>query len=90
MERNLIIHRKKRNVDPQIVDYRNTVSEVIEKLEDYIELPKVIFDPSSDFDRLIVGLSTERFERGWGEIKLFRSLSELFKYRESMDNKVQQ
>ena len=86
---NLIVHRKRRNIDPEMYKYRKTIHDLIEKLEDFIQLPKVIFDSNSDFDRMIVGISTETFERGWGEIKLFRSFSELLEYQEERMKKTQ-
>lgn len=88
-ERNLIVHRKRRNIDPEIDKYRKTVHDLIDKLENFIQLPKVIDNPNTDFDHLIVGISTETFERGWGEIKLFRSFSELIEYKEERMKKNQ-
>ena len=81
-ERNLIVHRKRRNIDPEIDKYRKTVHDLIDRLEAFIKLPKLIDNPDIDFDRLIVGISTETFERGWGEMKLLRSFSELIDYQE--------
>lgn len=47
-----------------------------------MQLPNIINDIEKDFDKLIMGIAVEDFEKGWGQVRLFKSFSELLLYQE--------
>jgi len=86
-ERNLIIHNKKRKIHPDMIKFRISVNDLIQRLENYMELPIVIKNIETDFDKLILGIAIEDFEKGWGQMRLFRSFSEMVLYQEEQKDR---
>jgi len=84
-ERNLIIHKKKKSKNPEIETMRDNVIDLIEKLEEFMNNPKVIEDVKKDFIKNPLGYFLETKEPKENpqtvKIRIFKTFSEMVKYK---------
>ena len=79
-ERNLVIHFKKQKFNlSEIEKLRASVFKVIESIEDYLHLPKILsVDIEKSFIKNPIGVSLEEIEAGWwGKAKFFKSFTDM-------------